>query len=118
MATYTYNQKRTRELQDAIRKAPYNYEVWFQPTHHCGCVQVLSFKEGTKSETYYCINTFHTSNTGHESFREKVGIVQNDCLQLNESWVALIMAAKSIKFKANVRNGSVFVSIEVIKRAG
>jgi len=118
MATYIYNQKRTRELQMAIRNALENNEVWFQPTHHGGCVQVLRYSEGSKTKTDYCINTFRSRNTGYRNFCDKLHPLKQDCLQLTEEWIDMILASKKIKFRANVRKGKVLIHLITIKNGG
>lgn len=115
MATYSYNQKRTRELQIAIRNAPENNEVWFQPAHHGGCVQVLRYSEGSKTKTDYCVNTYRSRNTGYENFCKKLHPLQNDCMQLAEDWIDMILASKKMKFRANIRKGKVLIHLITIK---
>ena len=117
MATYIYNQKRTRELQLAIRNAPENREVWFQPTHHGGCVQVLRWSEGSETKTDYCVNTYRSSNTGYDAFCKKLNPLQNNCMLLKEDWVFMILASKKLKFRANVREGKVLIHLISTKKA-
>lgn len=117
MATYTYNQKRTRKLQKAINNAPENSQVWFQPTHHQGCIQVLKMKDGSKTEIDYCVNTFRSSCTGNESFNRKTVLV-NNCLQLDEDWIDTILNSKKIKFKANIKDGRVLITLSTTKKGG
>jgi len=115
MATYSFNQKKTRELQTAIQNAPEGYEAFFQPTHHRGCVQVLRFTDKEKYKTDYCVNTFRSRDINHEAFYKKLSVTENDVLELSQEWIDMILKAKRLKFYANKRKGRVIVRLRIFK---
>jgi len=116
MARYYFNQKRTKDLQEAIKNAPDKFEVWFQPQHHHGCCQVICFENEAKTKAGYCVNTFKSRDIGHETYCEKLRVDQNDCLQLSEHWIDLVLRAKTIKFHTNIRQGKVVIRMEAITK--
>jgi len=115
MAIYTYNQKRTREIQKAINKAPPGYKVYFQPTHHGGCIQVLKIKTGSET-VEYCINIFKSHVSGYKTFCQRLGILQQDTLRLKRKWIDFILAAKELKFEVIHKRDKVSITLKWIAK--
>lgn len=111
MATYYFNQSKTREVQAAIINAPPGSEVWFQPTHHGGCVQVCRITDRERCKDDYCVNVFRSRSANTAGFRMMLPALQNDCLQLGDDWCEQILRCKRMRFTANVKKGVVVICL-------
>lgn len=109
MATFTFNKTQLAQFK-RFREAKPNSEVWFQPTHHGGCLQVVENNHGD--------NTFCTRRTGYQNFCNKTILIQ-DAIKLLYNWIEMILESKSVKFKVNVKseNGKKHIEFDMtVKR--
>ena len=102
MATFFFNKTKTAEIKKNIALAPTGKQVWFQPSHHGGCLQVLRFTDEKQYETDYLENTYCGRRTGYHRFCEQIGI-HNAALLLDDKWVICIMTATAGTLQFNVR---------------
>lgn len=96
MATFIFRKRKLDEIRVNIETIP-GAKVWFQPTHHGGCIQVFKDEDNFK-------NVFCNSRTGYKAFCLHTILIQ-DCIELNEEWIKLLVEAKRVKFIAKYVSG-------------
>jgi len=92
MATFTFRKRKLDKIRVNIASMP-GAKVWFQPTHHGGCIQVFKDEDHFK-------NVFCNSRTGYEYFCHDVMAI-NDCKELPQDWVDSMVQAQLVVFGAN-----------------
>ena len=104
MATFYFNQRKTKEIKKHIALAPLGSTVYFQPTHHGGCVQVLRIIDKKLMQTDYLENTFCGQRSGYQRFIEQIGI-HNAALLLDDKWVDAVMTSRTLQFNVHKCKG-------------
>lgn len=110
MSTYTFTKKDLEELKEKMLGLD-SREVWFQASHHGGCLQVV---RGDKHLEVFC-----KKNTGYQSHCRKTTLIE-DSTRLAEDWLDFILdpKVKSIKFKVTtpIKKGEVKIRYEVFRK--
>jgi hypothetical protein len=104
MATFLFRKTKLDEVKQALFLYGSSACVFFQPTHHAGCLQVCSDDPDIKdrgmpkkkwSEIHHT-DVFANKVTGYQAFCNQTTLTE-DVLKLDEGWVEFIQKSKWVK---------------------
>lgn len=96
MATFTFNVKQMQEYQGSLY---HSKKIWFIPTHHGGCLQILGENEKIIKEI------FCTRRTGYGKFCDDTCMIMS-ALQLKPTMLTMLEMAKTAKFAVKLLKGT------------
>ncbi len=94
MATYYFNKTQLSKFVENLNSAADDSEIWFIPTHHGGCLQVL--QKDNKTHNVYC-----TKRTGYSKFCDDSCCIMS-ALKLKDKFVMMLCRCVTAKFTVKI----------------
>jgi len=110
MATFVFRPKQITQIREAYKQLNElgDTNIWLQPTHHGGCIQIILDKpvEQIKKEDY--VNVYCKTRTGYQKLCNDTVHLQSS-FQLKEDWINTLLQPNGchITFHVNVKRKTI-----------
>jgi hypothetical protein len=116
MATWLVKRKQIKELEKNMRKLGSRL-VYFQTTHHGGCLQVATHKD-IHDVDYKHLNLFIKCTSGWKGYMDKLYGRVGPVYELPLDWIDTMLESEYVKLSANIKKDTVHYKIKYIPIQG